>query len=221
MARVTIKTLFKAFFATYVAVFIYSLTNFKSRIRITQPDFLFQDSNSFLISDQRKCTLRQSDLGDVVLNLSRNLDLNEIARVNTHLLPGGKWEPTDCEAWQRVAIIVPYRDRRQHLRILLNRLHPMLRQQKIAYQIFVVEQAGNEAFNKGRLLNVAFIEAMKLDNFDCIIMQVNFVTSIYDEYLSACVRSPTFYGKDLDEILSYICFIWSCVSIGMMCIVGC
>ena len=50
----------------------------------------------------------------------------------------------------------------------------MLQKQKLQYQIFVVEQAGQDSFNKGRLLNVGFVEALKLQHFDCFITQVGF-----------------------------------------------
>ena len=53
---------------------------------------------------------------------------------------GGHSSPKDCKSYQKVAIIVPYRDRMHHLKILLNRLHPMLYKQQIEYRIFLVEQ---------------------------------------------------------------------------------
>ena len=69
-----------------------------------------------------------------------NPSLESIAAANRAVQLGGRWSPSNCSAWQRVAIIIPYRDRAQHLRLLLRRLHPMLRAQMIDYQIFVVEQ---------------------------------------------------------------------------------
>ena len=63
-----------------------------------------------------------------------------IAQANDVVRPGGEWSPADCRNTEKVAIIVPYRDREQHLRIFLNHMHPILRRQKISYRIFVVEQ---------------------------------------------------------------------------------
>ena len=54
--------------------------------------------------------------------------------------PGGYWKPKDCYARDRVAIIIPFRDRQSHLNILLKYLHPFLQRQQIEYRIFVVEQ---------------------------------------------------------------------------------
>jgi len=55
---------------------------------------------------------------------------------------GGKGHPADCIARHRVAIIIPFRDRPQHLQTLLYNLHPILLRQQIDYQIFVIEQEG-------------------------------------------------------------------------------
>jgi len=53
---------------------------------------------------------------------------------------GGHWKPSDCVPRHRTAIIIPFRDREEHLRILLSYLHPMLQRQMLYYTIFVVEQ---------------------------------------------------------------------------------
>ena len=53
---------------------------------------------------------------------------------------GGHWSPTECSARQRIAIIIPFRDRQAHLEMLLKVLHPMLQRQLVDYTIFVIEQ---------------------------------------------------------------------------------
>lgn len=60
----------------------------------------------------------------------------------TDVKPGGKGSPSNCKPRYKVAIIIPYRDRPQHLQTLLYNLHPMLLKQQIDYQIFIVEQEG-------------------------------------------------------------------------------
>jgi beta-1,4-galactosyltransferase 1 len=60
--------------------------------------------------------------------------------LNTEIQPGGRWKPNYCLARHRVAIIIPYRDRLNHLRILLSYLHEILQRQELDYQIFVSEQ---------------------------------------------------------------------------------
>ena len=56
---------------------------------------------------------------------------------------GGWWAPTACRSRQKLAVIIPYRDRRAHLQVLLRYLHPFLHRQQRHYHIFVVEQVGN------------------------------------------------------------------------------
>ncbi|VDN14525.1 unnamed protein product [Dibothriocephalus latus] len=51
------------------------------------------------------------------------------------------WNPVNCTAQQTVAIIIPFRDRYDNLTVFLKHMHPFLRHQKVAYSIYVVEQA--------------------------------------------------------------------------------
>lgn len=76
--------------------------------------------------------------------------------------PGGSFSPSFCLPRHRVAIIIPYRDRLEHLQILLYHLHPILRRQLLEYRIYVVEQAGTETFNKGVLMNAGVRESLKV-----------------------------------------------------------
>ena len=54
---------------------------------------------------------------------------------------GGRFKPKNCVSRHRVAIIVPYRDREEHLRTFLNHMHSFLPRQQLDYGIFIVEQA--------------------------------------------------------------------------------
>ncbi len=63
-----------------------------------------------------------------------------------------------------------YRDRADHLQIFLHHLHPILQRQQLEYRIFVIEQSREESFNRGTLLNVGFVEALKtFDDFSCFV----------------------------------------------------
>ncbi|KAK4007164.1 hypothetical protein OUZ56_012326 [Daphnia magna] len=62
-------------------------------------------------------------------------------RKATTLRPGGKYQPSDCQSRNKVAIVVPYRERRDHLTIFLSFMHPFLQRQQLEYTIFVVEQS--------------------------------------------------------------------------------
>jgi len=56
------------------------------------------------------------------------------------LMRGGRWIPLWCIPRQSVAVIVPFRDRDQHLNTFINHLHPFLRSQLLDFIIIVVEQ---------------------------------------------------------------------------------
>ena len=53
---------------------------------------------------------------------------------------GGRHSPGDCRSRDVTAIIIPYRDRRRNLLILLHNLVPFLVRQKVRFTIIVVEQ---------------------------------------------------------------------------------
>lgn len=61
----------------------------------------------------------------------------------------------------RVAIIIPYRDRLDNLKIFLNNMHRYLTRQKINYGIYVIEPVRNITFNRGLLMNIGFVESIK------------------------------------------------------------
>ncbi|CAH8580089.1 unnamed protein product [Heterobilharzia americana] len=68
-----------------------------------------------------------------------------------------------------IAIIIPHKNQLKQLYITLSTLIPLLQRQYLCYRIFVIEQIDNYAFNKGKLMNIGFIEALKLFQFQCII----------------------------------------------------
>lgn len=78
---------------------------------------------------------------------------------------GGFWKPKYCLSNRRIAIIIPYRDRLPHLKVLLFYLHLILQKQMHEYRIFVVEPTTplHLSFNKGRAMNAAYLEALKMD----------------------------------------------------------
>ncbi len=55
-------------------------------------------------------------------------------------------------------IIVPYRDRAEHLKIFLSEVIPMFETYMASYHVIVVEQEEGKSFNSGKLINVGFAE---------------------------------------------------------------
>jgi beta-1,4-galactosyltransferase 1 len=66
-------------------------------------------------------------------------DMAEVEVIHNNVLPGGSWRPS-CTARQKVAVIVPFRDRELQLPIFLLHMHGILQRQLLDYRIFVVEQ---------------------------------------------------------------------------------
>ena len=70
----------------------------------------------------------------------------------------------------KLAILVPYRDREMNLRRFLNYMHTFLSSQLLTYQIFLIEPYKTNKFNRGLLANIGYIEALKKRDFDCFIL---------------------------------------------------
>ena len=65
----------------------------------------------------------------------------------------------------KLAIIVPYRDREEHLAQFVPHMEKFLSDKKIDFKIFVVEQGNDRPFNRGWLINVGYTIA-KEQGFD-------------------------------------------------------
>ena len=90
---------------------------------------------------------------------------------NTSIQIGGRYSPKHCKSEQKIAIIIPYRNRESNLKIFLSNMHPFLVAQNASYGIYLVEPLANLTFNRGILMNVGFIESLKDTNnlWDCFI----------------------------------------------------
>ncbi|XP_076387031.1 beta-1,4-N-acetylgalactosaminyltransferase bre-4 [Megachile rotundata] len=126
-------------------------------------------------------------------------EMSQMEKQFSEVKPGGRGYPSDCLARYRVAIIVPFRDRPQHLQALLYNLHPMLLRQQIDYQIFIVEQKGSEAFNRAMLMNVGYVEALKERPFDCFIFHDVDLLPEDDRNLYTCPEQPRHMSVAVDK----------------------
>ncbi|KAM9310175.1 beta-1,4-galactosyltransferase 3 isoform 2-T2 [Pholidichthys leucotaenia] len=106
--------------------------------------------------------------GPIHVTFKSGLTLAEVQRKNPLVVRGGRYRPPDCEARHRTAIIIPHRNREHHLKFLLYYLHPFLQRQQLSYGIYVIHQAGNYTFNRAKLMNVGFREAMREEDWDCL-----------------------------------------------------
>ena len=99
--------------------------------------------------------------------------LKEIEKKLKHLPinTGGLSFPKECKARFKVAIIVPYRNRETNLKIFLRHMHPFLIKQQLDYGIYLIEPIQNITFNRGLLMNIGFLESLKLtsNKWDCFV----------------------------------------------------
>ncbi|XP_075621376.1 beta-1,4-galactosyltransferase 4 [Balearica regulorum gibbericeps] len=123
------------------------------------------------------------------LTFKASLTLEEVQKENPQVAKG-RYHPTECSALQRVAIVIPYRNREKHLLYLLDHLHPFLQRQQLDYGIYVIHQAGNTKFNRAKLLNVGYLEALKEANWDCFIFHDVDLVPENDFNIYMCDKQP-------------------------------
>ncbi|XP_071113251.1 beta-1,4-N-acetylgalactosaminyltransferase bre-4-like [Haliotis cracherodii] len=123
----------------------------------------------------------------------------EIQKRHPYIKPGGRFQPLDCKSRHRVAIIVPFRDRESHLKILLKNLLPMLERQQLDYGIYVVEMAMPTTFNRAVLMNIGYKEALKDYDFQCFIFHDVDHIPENDLNLYNCQRSPSHLAVSVDK----------------------
>lgn len=86
-------------------------------------------------------------MGRLLIEFSSQITLERVQRENPNVTEGGKYTPPDCRPKQKVAIIIPFRHRDNHLKYWLHYLHPILRRQKIDYGIFIINQVSDVLVN--------------------------------------------------------------------------
>ncbi|XP_052807475.1 beta-1,4-N-acetylgalactosaminyltransferase bre-4-like [Mya arenaria] len=130
------------------------------------------------------------------------------------LIINGTWKPASCNPVQHVAVIIPFRNREEHLHILLKSIIPILVKQKVHLHIFVAEQYGNQAFNKGRVMNAAFLEVSKMSDFDCFIFHDVDLIPEDDRITYLCDDRPKHMSPSVD-VLKYM-LLYQCLVGGVI-----
>ena len=89
--------------------------------------------------------------GPQYINTTQAINLTEVESLHPEVRDG-HWSPTwisaglpngfptNCTARDRVAVIIPFRNRHAHLSVLMKYLHKHLQRQLIEYTIFIIEQ---------------------------------------------------------------------------------
>ncbi len=66
---------------------------------------------------------------------------------------------------EKLAIIVPFRNREQHLVQFIPHMEKFLKDENISFEILVIEQGDNKEFNRAKLLNVGYAEFPDFDYY--------------------------------------------------------
>ncbi|CAH2303285.1 beta-1,4-galactosyltransferase 5 [Pelobates cultripes] len=114
---------------------------------------------------------------------------------------GGHWKPDDCIPRWKVAILIPFRNRHEHLPVLFKHLIPMLQRQRLQFAFYVIEQTGNQPFNRAMLFNVGFAEAMKDLDWDCMIFHDVDHIPENDRNYYGCQHMPRHFAAKLDKYM--------------------
>eukprot|EP00794_Sanderia_malayensis_P000445 gene445-1086_t len=113
------------------------------------------------------CHFDKKKYGPLLVDTSK-LDLAKLHKSELSFVQsGGQWKPENCLPRTELAVVIPFRNREAHLAIFLRHMHKFLKAQKLKYRIFVIEQDDDYEFNRGKLMNVGFKEALKRHPFKC------------------------------------------------------
>lgn len=88
-------------------------------------------------------------VGRLLIEFSSPMSMERVQRENPDVRQGGKYTPPDCLPRQKVAILIPFRHREHHLKYWLHYLHPILRRQKVAYGIYIINQVRGQGQGVG------------------------------------------------------------------------
>jgi hypothetical protein len=94
---------------------------------------------------------------------------------------------------RKLGVIVPYRDRFEHLQAFKNSITEYLNAKGIFFELIIVEQDDAKAFNRGKLLNIGFKQALKLK---CNYVVFHDVDMIPTEVDYSYVEAPTHLASE-------------------------
>jgi len=140
---------------------------------------------------QDKCEVNIDVLGE--------WQLSSLEEHVTPIVKGGRWKPEQCHPQFDSTIIVPYRNRADHLERFLQWMHPFLQAQNISYAIYVIEQLPGKPFNRAKLFNIGFQEAKKLARHkQCLVFHDVDLLPLNAQNLYGCSKLPIHLSAFID-----------------------
>ncbi|XP_048218377.1 beta-1,4-galactosyltransferase 1 [Perognathus longimembris pacificus] len=138
-------------------------------------------------------------IGPMLIQFNFPVDLDLLAKQNPEVKMGGRHSPEDCISPHKVAIIIPFRNRQEHLKYWLYYLHPILQRQQLDYGIYVINQAGETMFNRAKLLNIGFKEALKDYDYNCFVFSDVDLIPMDDHNTYRCFSQPRHISVAMDK----------------------
>ncbi|KAJ8247647.1 hypothetical protein GJAV_G00248660 [Gymnothorax javanicus] len=138
-------------------------------------------------------------VGPLRVEFSSPVSLDMVREQNPRLSSGGRYRPAECVALQKVAMIIPFRHREEHLKYWLYYLHPILQRQQLDYGVYVINQFGENTFNRAKLLNVGFMEALKEYDYDCFVFSDVDLIPMDDRNIYKCFSQPRHLSVSMDK----------------------
>ena len=124
----------------------------------------------------------RNNLDEAILSFSE-IDAR-LSQQSIRIRKGGLSLTTDnhkCASNTSIAIIIPYRDRLDNLKVFLNNMHPFLTRQRINYGVYLVEPKGNVTFNRGLLMNIGYVQALRDTNAALQSAKLNWTCFIFHD----------------------------------------
>ncbi|KAM6169133.1 beta-1,4-galactosyltransferase 1 isoform 1-T1 [Rhynchocyon petersi] len=138
-------------------------------------------------------------VGPMMIEFYVTVDLDRVAQQNPEVKVGGRHTPKDCVSPHKVAIIIPFRNRQEHLKYWLYYLHPVLQRQQLDYGIYVINQDGDSMFNRAKLLNIGFQEALKDYDYNCFVFSDVDLIPMDDRNIYRCYSQPRHISVAMDK----------------------
>ncbi|XP_006881948.1 PREDICTED: beta-1,4-galactosyltransferase 1-like [Elephantulus edwardii] len=138
-------------------------------------------------------------VGPMVIKFNVTVDLQRVAEQNPEVKVGGLYAPKNCVSPHKVAIIIPFRNRHKHLKYWLHYLHPVLQRQQLHYGVYVINQEGGSLFNRAKLFNIGFQEALKDYAYTCFVFSDVDLIPMDDRNAYRCFSQPRHISAFIDK----------------------
>lgn len=178
----------------YLVIFSLFILYHLDKILTKLDQFIMPVNDEICRTFPHSLTKRKLDISE---NSNRTLitvekKLRKISILNDKL-NNGKFKGNENNP-DRIAIIIPYRDRDTNLNIFLEYMHQFLSEQQTNYGIYIIQPIDEISFNRAQLINIGYKEALKDGDWNCMIFHDIDLLPENDQNIYRC---DNFYPKQL------------------------